>query len=251
MNIVCPHCGNQNEVEDGFAGQQINCAGCGMVVNAPTQGVVEAEPVVAEAVPVEATPVEAEPVAAEPIAAEAVPVAAVPVVSQAQPALTIPAAAASPVTDDDSEKEDIFGGPKNRDDSELDMTPMVDVTFLLLIFFMVTASFALQKSISMPQEQSNEPSTNVQDEEEEENDLVTVKIDEFNSFTVIAAEFEREVPGKQNLIRALKEAKPESDACTLKVEVHENSVIEAVIDVMDAGAGVGFSEIQKTEIKDL
>ena len=36
----------------------------------------------------------------------------------------------------------------NRSD-DLDMTPMVDVTFLLLIFFMVTASFGLQRAIEM------------------------------------------------------------------------------------------------------
>ena len=38
----------------------------------------------------------------------------------------------------------------NKSDSEMDMTPMVDVTFLLLIFFMVTAAFAMQKSFQVP-----------------------------------------------------------------------------------------------------
>ncbi|ODA32577.1 biopolymer transporter ExbD [Planctopirus hydrillae] len=33
---------------------------------------------------------------------------------------------------------------------EMDLTPMVDVTFLLLIFFMITASFSLQKTIPFP-----------------------------------------------------------------------------------------------------
>jgi len=44
---------------------------------------------------------------------------------------------------------------------------MVDVTFLLLIFFMVTASFTLQKSIPQPPAASDAPSTNVVEEEEE------------------------------------------------------------------------------------
>ena len=35
-------------------------------------------------------------------------------------------------------------------EAELDMTPMCDVTFLLLIFFMVTAAFAMQKSFEVP-----------------------------------------------------------------------------------------------------
>ncbi|MEX1094983.1 MAG: biopolymer transporter ExbD [Planctomycetales bacterium] len=33
---------------------------------------------------------------------------------------------------------------------EMDLTPMVDVTFLLLIFFMITASFSIQKTIETP-----------------------------------------------------------------------------------------------------
>lgn len=38
---------------------------------------------------------------------------------------------------------------------EMDLTPMVDVTFLLLIFFMITASFSLQKTIEIPQPDSD------------------------------------------------------------------------------------------------
>ena len=44
-----------------------------------------------------------------------------------------------------------------RDD--LDMTPMVDVTFLLLIFFMVTAAFSLQKSLEVPTPDQQENAT--------------------------------------------------------------------------------------------
>ena len=41
-------------------------------------------------------------------------------------------------------------GSKGVIEDELDMTPMVDIVFLLLIFFMVTASFTLQKSMQQP-----------------------------------------------------------------------------------------------------
>ena len=39
---------------------------------------------------------------------------------------------------------------------ELDLTPMVDVTFLLLIFFMITAAFNLQKKFDIPPSRSEE-----------------------------------------------------------------------------------------------
>ena len=35
---------------------------------------------------------------------------------------------------------DEIGGNKKLDEGELDMTPMIDVTFLLLIFFMIAST---------------------------------------------------------------------------------------------------------------
>jgi len=53
--------------------------------------------------------------------------------------------------DDDDDDDDEFSLRKARTEfDEMDLTPMVDVTFLLLIFFMITASFSVQKSISVP-----------------------------------------------------------------------------------------------------
>ena len=73
-------------------------------------------------------------------------------------------------------------GKKGVVEDELDMTPMVDVTFLLLIFFMVTASFTLQKSIAQPPVPDTLPSTNPVDEPEDEDQYVEVIIDQFNTY---------------------------------------------------------------------
>ena len=81
----------------------------------------------------------------------------------------------------------------------MDMTPMVDVTFLLLIFFMVTAAFSLQKSIEMPRQQTDAPSTSVVEEESEDLDMVEVQVDEFGSFLVMAPDWETRDPGKTKL----------------------------------------------------
>ena len=40
---------------------------------------------------------------------------------------------------------------KPGDDPEMDMTPMIDVTFQLIIFFMITATFVVQKTLDMPE----------------------------------------------------------------------------------------------------
>ena len=66
--------------------------------------------------------------------------------------------------------------PRKRADDELDLTPMVDVTFLLLIFFMITAAFAAAKAISVPptKESDAAPTVTVEDLE---NDSIVIRID--------------------------------------------------------------------------
>lgn len=156
---------------------------------------------------------------------------------------TLPPSMQAEEGDDDPPKR------AKRKEDELDMTPMVDVTFLLLIFFMVTASFSLQKSMSMPRQQSDLPSSAPQEEPEEEPDMVTVQVDEFGSFLVMASDWERETPGKQNLISALREAlAPFSGAVTLSIEVHEEAKLRYLVDCMDAGAICSFAEVKITQV---
>ena len=40
--------------------------------------------------------------------------------------------------------------PKNQEDMDLDITPMIDVTFLLLIFFMVTSTMQESRDLEVP-----------------------------------------------------------------------------------------------------
>ena len=64
---------------------------------------------------------------------------------------------------------------------EADMTPMVDATFLLLIFFMVTAAFTMQSAIVVPKPSPPEPVI-LAAEPELIADIV-VEVDEFNTVT--------------------------------------------------------------------
>jgi len=154
-----------------------------------------------------------------------------------------------PTNQDDDDDDDLVPPRKKREDGELDMTPMVDVTFLLLIFFMVTASFSLQKSIQMPRQSSDLPSMSNVEEETEELDPVELEIDETGAFLVLAPEWERETPGKQNLITALKESIGDNrDGMKLDIKVHENAKLQMLVDGMDAGTIAGFTEIQVTEV---
>lgn len=143
---------------------------------------------------------------------------------------------------------------KGSNEAEMDMTPMVDVTFLLLIFFMVTAAFTMQKSFQVPTPQDNRPSENVIDKPEEEG-VIRVRVDEFSSFHVFATGWDEEVeaPSEQELRRKLREAK-EGDGQgnvpnTLIVEAHVDANHEKVILAMDLGTEFEMENVKLQTIE--
>jgi biopolymer transport protein ExbD len=136
----------------------------------------------------------------------------------------------------------------DRKGDSVEMTSMVDVTFLLLIFFMVTASFSLQKSIEMPRQQTDGFTLS----DEPETQAVTVQVDQRGSVLVMAPQWEQETLGKQQLITTLKRATAESkESLRLSVQVHELAQLNALVDVLDAGTTAGFAAVQVTQVDHL
>lgn len=137
----------------------------------------------------------------------------------------------------------------DRKSDSVDMTSMVDVTFLLLIFFMVTASFNLQKSIEMPRQQTDLAGMPT---DEPEMDAVSVQVDSRGSFLVMTPQWEQETLGKQQLITTLKRVTAESnESLRLSVQVHELAQLNALVDVLDAGATAGFAAVTVTQVDHL
>jgi len=127
-----------------------------------------------------------------------------------------------------------FEDPEAEIDDDY-MTPMVDVTFLLLIFFMVTASFSLQKSIQQPPAQTDEPST-VVEERELDDDTITVLIDENNTFYVTSRhEEDIECPSDREMRQRIKDAKEAMGSSKLVIRAHVDSFHKKVIAAWDAG----------------
>lgn len=140
------------------------------------------------------------------------------------------------------------------EETEMDMTPMVDVTFLLLIFFMVTASFTLQKSLQIPKAESQDPSTEVVEEDpEEQTDFVTVIVDENNTFLVSTIDWEEEAASQQDLhiqLRLARDGDSTGSVPTkLRVEANGEALHETVVAALDAGPATGFSEVQLVTVE--
>jgi len=142
-------------------------------------------------------------------------------------------------------------GTKSEDD--MDLTPMVDVTFLLLIFFMITAAFALQKSIEVPPVQEDEaaPTQTVDDLEK---DSIVVRIDGDNIFWIGAPRWpdEQKAMGPQEMRAKLREARGADNSGPAKMLVQANGDTrhQFVVAALDAGSGVGMEEIRLMSYED-
>jgi biopolymer transport protein ExbD len=161
-----------------------------------------------------------------------------------------PKAAAQPAVapPPDEESEPVRFSGKREADEGIDMTPMVDVTFLLLIFFMVTAAYALQKSIEVPppdqQEEAAEARTIA--DFEGDDDYVIIRIDKDDTVWVD----DREAPSKQEVLVKLREARegPAGSSTrgptSLLILADREARHETVVTCLDAGNAVGMENIR-------
>ena len=136
-----------------------------------------------------------------------------------------------------------------RRDDDLDMTPMVDVTFLLLIFFMITAAFALQKAMQVPPVDSDQaaPTQTVEDLEQ---DSIVVRVDGDNVFWIGAPRWqdEQRAPSQPDMRSRVREARDGDGKGPgpnrMLVQAHGDAAHEFVVAALDAGSAVGVEEIR-------
>lgn len=145
----------------------------------------------------------------------------------------------------------------SREDSgedDLDMTPMVDVTFLLLIFFMITAAFALQKAIQTPPT-NDDKSAAVQTLDELEADSIVVRIDGDNVYWIGCPAWpdERRAASRQDMraqVKAARGGDGSSGYNRMLVQASGDATHEFVVAALDAGSGVGVEEIRLMRFDD-
>ena len=133
---------------------------------------------------------------------------------------------------------------RRRKDAEMDMTPMVDVVFLLLIFFMITASFGLQKSIELPSpdtEQSAKEASTPQ-QPDDPNEEIVVNVTKENRIFVEG----EEAPTRQELYARLRDRQHQGGRLTsrLLVVAETEASHEFVVRAIDAGNIVGMESVR-------
>ncbi len=235
IRFRCPACQQVLSVSSRKAGQKVRCPACQAALKIPTPAAVPAEPSLAEA---SETPKPDPEVVSSPTD---------------QPAPDPTSATAAPSDEPVSAGALLFGGVTGvvEDDEEdfqlrraqtefedMDLTPMVDVTFLLLIFFMITASFTMQKAIAFPPPSPEDEGASVQPKQLEDfkDECVIVEIHEDNSISID----DERIPLDADLAAMLASTGKNE----MLIDAHENSLHETVVQVVDAGNEVQMQRIR-------
>lgn len=235
IRFRCPACQQVLSVSSRKAGQKVRCPACQAALKIPTPAAVPAEPSLAEA---SETPKPDPEVVSSPTDQPAPdPVSAI-AASSDEPvsAGAVLFGGVADVVEDDEEDFQLRRAQTEFED--MDLTPMVDVTFLLLIFFMITASFTMQKAIAFPPPSPEDEGASVQPKQLEDfkDECVIVEIHEDNSISID----DERIPLDADLASMLASTGKNE----MLIDAHENSLHETVVQVVDAGNEVQMQRIR-------
>lgn len=142
-----------------------------------------------------------------------------------------------------------------EEDDALDMTPMIDCTFLLLIFFMVTASFHLQKGLDFPPDKTENSKTSTQQlpglgDFAEHLILEIGQGDRFMIREATAAGSDQTAPGidPKELVKVLKEQTKGAAKTRVLILPHEMASHEAVVLAIDSCSRAGLRDVSLADV---
>jgi len=125
--------------------------------------------------------------------------------------------------------------PRNPDQPELNLTPLIDVVFLLVIFFMVSTTFEKESVIKI---ELPEASTEAPQAQEESIELVIDTDGHYfvNQHRVLGVEL-------ANLRRAIEEIAGDRRDLPFLIRADGQTPHQAVVTAMDAAGQLGFTHL--------
>jgi len=120
-----------------------------------------------------------------------------------------------------------------NDEAEINITPMLDIVFIMLIFFIVTTSFVKEKGLEVSRPSSSPPK-----EIKKNKGPIVVKIDANSNIMLKGRMLERKAV-QANLERE-KAEKPDSP---LIIAAHPDAETDALVTILDAAKEVGVDSV--------
>tara|TARA_R110002074_G_scaffold366065_2_gene539915 strand:+ start:47365 stop:47784 length:420 start_codon:yes stop_codon:yes gene_type:complete len=123
---------------------------------------------------------------------------------------------------------------KRKEEFELNLTPLIDVVFLLLIFFMVTTTFdrETQLKIELPQASG---------EQKKAGQVIEISINANSRFFINQKEIVNS--GLETIKKALKQAAGDKQNTPLLISADGKATHQSVMTVLDAASQLGLVNI--------
>ena len=134
-----------------------------------------------------------------------------------------------------------ISGKRSKDDAKIDLTPMLDVVFILLIFFVVTATFLSETSISAASSDNNNNETPPEDTDKKN---ILFEIGPNNE--IILNGNPRPIIATQ--VRSnIDQLKAENPAASVIIQPDNSSEVSTLVMIMDAARQAGMANISIVE----
>jgi len=122
---------------------------------------------------------------------------------------------------------------KLQDEAEINITPMLDIVFIMLIFFIVTTSFVKEQGLEV-----SRPSKSPPKEVQETKGPIVVKIDSTSLISIKGRILE-----SRAVEANLEREKAEKPSSPLIIAAHPEADTEALVTVLDAAKAVGIDNV--------
>jgi biopolymer transport protein ExbD len=125
-----------------------------------------------------------------------------------------------------------------RDNFRVNLTPLIDTVFLLLIFFMMTTTFnrESQLKISLAEAKSERPT--------EQQEFIRIIINEHGEYAINDLDQSLIDAQLETLTRALKKAAGEKENPPLLISADKNAPHYAVVKALEAARNLGFAHLR-------
>ena len=128
---------------------------------------------------------------------------------------------------------------RKKDESNIDLTPMLDVVFILLIFFVVTASFLKEQAIDV---RGQDPNNNPPPPPPDAPQNILIEIDNNN-----VVFFNRERVDISNVRARVAAHRAENPAASVMVRPQPNSLADTLVSAMNSARAAGATQITVAE----
>ena len=127
-------------------------------------------------------------------------------------------------------------GPRTTEDPDITLTPLIDVMFLLVIFFMVSTTFSRQAELAVEL-----PEASAQPSPGEGGETLEVVVDPDGRYFVGGQRIEE--ADRDALVAALRSSVTDGKYPSLVISADARTHHQAVVTAMDAAQEVGFRRL--------